>query len=521
VRYSRIMPLSRRQFLVCAAAAAAAVPITRLLAQPKFTRNPFSLGVASGYPAPDGAVLWTRLAPDPLAGGGMPDAAVEVGWEIAGDGSFRNIALRGKERAAPEWAHSVHVEVAGLAPGRWYFYRFHAGGATSPVGRFRTAPAPGAAAKRLAFAFASCQQYEQGHYAAYRHMAAEDLDLVVHLGDYIYESSWGRNHVRTHEAGEPVTLAEYRNRYALYKSDPDLQGAHSAFPWIVTWDDHEVQNDYANDRSQFADPREAFLARRAAAYQAYYEHMPLPKRMQPRGSDMPIYTRWNFGTLAQFHVLDDRQYRDHQVCPRPDRGGGSNVVTAADCPELLLPGRMLLGGTQEQWLAEGLAGSGARWNVIAQQTVMAQLDRRPGEGQAFWTDGWDGYPAARARLLQHIAGKRVPNPVVIGGDVHTSVVADLKADFNDPRSPVVATEFVGTSITSQGISQKSLEAWRAENPHIRYAQSARRGYTSMELSMKRCVARLRTVNEKDLQSPVHTLATWTVEDGRPGAQRGA
>ncbi len=514
------MPVSRRKFLIGAASFAAAGPITRLLAQPKFDRNPFSLGIASGYPAPDGMVLWTRLAPEPHAGGGMPDAAVEVAWEVAADEGFRKIVRSGKELAAPEWAHSVHAEVAGLVPGRNYFYRFHAGGAVSPVGRTRTAPGTGAKEERLRFAVASCQQYEQGYYAAYRHMAQEDLDLVVHVGDYIYESSWGRNHVRKHDAGETVTLAEYRNRYALYKSDPDLQAAHAAFPWIVTWDDHEVANDYANDRSQFADPREEFLARRAAAYRAYYEHMPLPKRMAPRGPDMPIYARCDFGALARFHVLDDRQYRDHQACPRPDRGGGSNVVTAADCPELLLPGRTLLGGTQEQWLSDGLAGSGARWNVIAQQTLMAQVDRRPGAGQSFWTDGWDGYPAARGRLIGAIAGTRVANPVVFGGDVHLFAVCDLKTDFNDPKSPIVATEFVGSSITSQGIAAKTVESWRADNPHIHYLNSARRGYASMELSAKRCVVRLRTVNEKDPGSPIHTLATWTVEDGRPGAQRG-
>jgi alkaline phosphatase D len=514
------MPLSRRSFLACAAGVAAIVPFARLLAQPKFDRNPFSLGVASGYPSANGAVLWTRLAPEPLAGGGMPEAAVEVAWEIAADAGFRSIPRSGKEMALPEWAHSVHVEAAGLKPGRTYFYRFHAGSATSPVGRFRTAPAADASARRLALALASCQQYEQGHYAAYRHMAAEDLDLVVHVGDYIYESSWGRNHVRKHDTGETVTLEDYRNRYALYKSDPDLQAAHSAFPWLVTWDDHEVQNDYANDRSQFAHPATEFLARRAAAYRAYYEHMPLPKRMAPRGADMRIYARWDYGTLARLHVLDDRQYRDHQVCPRPERGGGSNVVSPENCPELLLPRRSLLGAEQEQWLAGGLGSSAARWNVIAQQTVMAQVDRFPGEGQTFWTDGWDGYPAARARLLEHIVGSKVANPVVLGGDVHTFVVADLKTDFNDARSPVVATEFVGTSIASQGISQKSIETWRAENPHIHYANSSRRGYTTLELTGKRCVARLRTVNEKERASAVSTLAEWTVEDGRPGAQRG-
>jgi alkaline phosphatase D len=515
------MALSRRSFLACAAGAAAIVPFARLLAQPKFARDPFSLGVASGYPSADGAALWTRLAPDPLAGGGMPEAAVEVAWEIAADAGFRTIARSGKEMALPEWAHSVHVDATGLKAARVYFYRFHAGGATSPVGRFRTAPATDASGRRFALALASCQQYEQGHYAAYRHMAAEDLDLVVHVGDYIYESSWGRNHVRRHDTGETVTLEDYRNRYALYKSDPDLQAAHSAFPWLVTWDDHEVQNDYASDLSQFAAPREEFLARRAAAYRAYYEHMPLPKHMAPHGADMQIYARWDYGTLARLHVLDDRQYRDHQVCPRPERGGGSNVVSPANCPELLLPRRSLLGAKQERWLAGGLDSSAARWNVIAQQTVMAQVDRFPGEGQTFWTDGWDGYPAARARLLEHIAGKKVANPIVLGGDVHTFVVADLKTDFNDVRSPVVATEFVGTSIASQGISQKSIETWRAENSHIRYANSSRRGYTTLELTGKLCVARLRTVNEKDHASAVSTLAEWTVENGRPGAQRGA
>jgi len=353
------MVLTRRRFLISAAGLAAASPITRLLAQPRFDRNPFSLGIASGYPAHDGIVLWTRLAPEPHAGGGMPAAVVEVAWEVAADDAFRKIVGSGKEFAAPEWAHSVHAEVSGLAPGRKYFYRFHTGSVTSPVGRFQTSPAAGAPTQRLHFAFASCQQYEHGYYVAYRHMATEDLDLVVHLGDYIYESSWGRNHVRKHDTGESVTLAEYRNRYALYKSDPDLQAAHAALPWIVTWDDHEVSNDYANDRSQFANPPEEFLARRAAAYRAYYEHMPLPKRMQPRGHDMPIYTRWNYGALARFHVLDDRQYRDHQVCPRPDRGG-SNVVEPADCPELLQSERTLLGNAQEWWLADGLAESGAR-----------------------------------------------------------------------------------------------------------------------------------------------------------------
>jgi len=510
------MSFSRRDFLRCSTGlAAAALPLPCLRAQPRFSDNPFTLGVASGYPSPDGVVLWTRLAPET----GMPQGAVEVAWEISADEAFRKVVRQGKETAEPQWAHSVHAEAAGLAPARDYFYRFRAGGVTSATGRTRTTPAAGAIAERLRFAFGSCQHYEQGYYTAYRHLAREDLDLVVHLGDYIYESSWGRNHVRKHDAGEPATLEEYRNRYALYKRDPDLQAAHAAMPWVVTWDDHEVQNDYANDRSQYLDAREEFLARRAAAYQAYYEHLPLPRHMRPRGPDALIYTRLNYGGLAAFHVVDDRQYRSHQVCARAGRGGG-NVVRVDECPERLDPRLTLLGAAQEQWLHDGLAAATTGWNVIAQQTLMAQVDRTVGEGQSFWTDGWDGYPRARERLLAFVEGKRIANPVVLSGDVHTFAVADLKVDFDRPGAPAVATEFCGGSITSQGPTQKQTQAWQAENPHVLYANGTRHGYVTMELNAKRCTARMRAVNEKEPDAPVHTLAAWTVESGRPGAQRG-
>ncbi|HXV10888.1 MAG TPA: alkaline phosphatase D family protein [Burkholderiales bacterium] len=513
------MPFTRRDFLRCAAACTGAqLPLMAAWAQPRFGRDPFALGVASGYPTPGGVVLWTRLMPEVAANRSAVPGAIEVGWEVAADEAFRRIVRSGRELATPEWGHSVHAEVAGLEPGRRYWYRFHAGGAVSPTGRTRTAAATGDGDERLRFAFASCQQYEQGFYSAYRHMAADDLDLVVHLGDYIYESSWGRNHVRSHDAPEPITLAEYRQRHALYKSDADLRAAHAAHPWIVTWDDHEVDNDYADNRSQDLDPPGLFLKRRAAAYQAYYEHMPLPKWARPRGAHMQLYCRWSFGALARFHVLDGRQHRTHQVCPREGRGG-SNVVSAEDCPELNDPASSILGRAQEQWLVEGFREPSARWNVIAQQTLMAQIDRRPGEGRAFWTDGWDGYPLARRRLLHTFEELRVANPVVIGGDVHMSIVADLKTDFDDPRSPVVATEFVGTSISSQGLPRKRVETWLQDSPHVKYADPTRRGYTVVELSGKRCVVRLRTLDdEKDPQSGIRTLRAFAVEDGRAGAQ---
>ncbi len=490
------------------------------LARPRFTADPFSLGIASGYPLPDGVMLWTRLAPVPDApGGGMGPEAVPVRWQVATDEGMRDVVASGTATASPDWAHSVHVEAKGLQPARWYWYRFTAGDAVSPVGRTRTAPAPGAKPDALRFAFASCQQYEQGYFGAYRHMAKDDLDLVVFLGDYIYESSWGREHVRHHYSAEPKTLSAYRARYALYKSDPDLQAAHAAFPWIATWDDHEVENDYADDRSENLDQPEWFLARRAAAYKAYYEHMPLRPEMLPLGPHARLYTRLAFGNLANFHVLDDRQYRAYEVCPRPGRGG-SNTVDVADCPELQDPSRSLLGSAQEQWLEAGLSGSKAKWNILAQQTRMAQFDQKPGPGRRAWTDGWDGYPMARKKLVDFIAERKVANPVVIGGDVHMFFVNDIKRDFDNPGSPTVASEIVGTSITSQAFAQSTVNRYLPDNPHILLADSRYRGYARVEVTPTRMLTDLRAMESvKVRDAACTTLASFVIEDGRPGAKK--
>jgi alkaline phosphatase D len=514
--------MHRRAFLgrVAALGAGALLSATaRALERPRFASDPFTLGVASGYPHPSGMTLWTRLAPRPLEGGGMEAPAVRVEWEIAHDESFRSVVKRGAASASADAAHSIHVDVDGLEPARWYWYRFRAGEAISPVGRTRTAPDANAMPERFRFALACCQQYEQGYYVAYRHMAREDLDAVVHVGDYIYESSWGRNHVRSHGAPEPYTLDQYRDRYALYRSDRDLQAAHAAFPWLVTWDDHEVDNDYANDRSQDDDPVEAFLARRAAAYRAYYEHMPLPAWAQPRGPDMQLYTSCSFGQLAAFSILDTRQYRSHQVCPRPRRAGG-NVVRDENCPERASSEQSMLGARQEQWLDTQLERAQARWNVIAQQTLMAPADRLAGSGTAFWTDGWDGYPKARTRLVASIASHRVRNPLVLGGDVHMSVVTDLKADYANEGAPVVASELVCPSITSQGPSAKRVALLLQENPHIKFADAARHGYTAIELADARCTARIRSAaSVTDPDASMRDLAVFVVEDGKPGAVR--
>ena len=508
----------RRRFLGCLAvlSLAAAQP-RRVIAAPRFAHDPFWLGVASGYPWPNGVVLWTRVR---AVGEALGRAAIPVRWEVGADETMRTIVAAGTALASAEWAHSVHVEVNGLAPDRWYWYRFTAGGERSPIGRTRTAPVPGAPVDRLRFAFASCQHYEQGYFGAYRHIVADDPDLIAFLGDYIYESHWGRHLVRSHGAPEPYTLAEYRARYALYKSDPDLQAAHAACPWIVTWDDHEVDNDYAGDRA--ADDLEParFVARRAAAYRAYYEHMPLPARMRPHGAHMRLYTQLGWGALARFFVLDDRQYRSPEACPRRGRHGGSNTVDVARCVALADPARSVLGAEQERWLERSLTRSRARWNVLAQQTRMAQLDQLPGPGRRAWTDGWDGYPAARRRLLATLAARYIANPVVIGGDVHQFNVADLKLDFDDPGSPVIASEFVGTSITSQGWSQPRLERLLADNPHLKLLESRYRGYTRVTLTPRRLLADLRamqTVARRD--GACRTLASFEVEDGRPGPRR--
>lgn len=500
--------ISRRRLL---AGAAALAPLAVLRQGRAQSADPFTLGIASGCPRPDRLVLWTRLAPQPLEGGGMPERPVEVEWELAEDERFQRIAARGTFIAVPEDAHSVHAEPAGLAPSRPYWYRFRAAGAESPVGRTRTAPAEGAAIDRFRFAFASCQMYEHGYFAAYRHLAAQDLDLVVHLGDYIYEMSWGRRHVRRHQGAIPTELWEFRDRWALYKSDADLRAAHETCPWVAIWDDHEVANDHGSDRSPRTSDPAQFLRIREAAYKAYWEHMPVPMAWRPKGPDMRIYERYRFGDMLDLSLLDDRQYRSYPPC------GGKEPVPG--CSERTAAERTMLGQAQERWLDEGLAAARGRWTVIAQQTLMAELDRKAGEGKHFWADGWDGYPAARSRLLSSVAAHRPSNPVVISGDVHAFWVADLKQDFADPASPTLASEIVGTSITSQGPNENTIRTGLAENPHIRYARGDKRGYVAMTLTREAARADLMGVDDvTDEKSAVQPVASFVIENGVPGAK---
>ena len=507
------MAYDRRTILSLAAIPALALRAGAQRSKPSFPSNPFTLGVASGDPDSEGFVLWTRLATEPLAGGGLDEGEIDVGWEVASDEGFRQVVKAGTAVADARLAHSVHVEVSGLAPDRWYWYRFHAGDDGSPVGRARTMPLPGAEPGRLRFAFASCQHYETGYYTAYEHLAAEGPDLVFHLGDYIYEGA-SNPRVRAHQGGELESIGDYRNRYALYRTDRDLQNAHAACPWTVTWDDHEVDNNYAADVSeQSGVRREAFLERRASAYQAYYEHMPLRAAQLPRGSSMQLYRSLDFGRLARFGVLDTRQYRSDQPCG--DR-------TKPVCEGVSDPAATLLGDRQEEWLQGVLRSSSAAWNVLPQQIMVARVDRQPGEEVTRSMDQWSGYDAARGRLLALLGERSVRNPVVLTGDIHSHWVNDLLEDFDDPASRVVATEFVGTSISSGGDGRPNTEYAEGvmrDNPFVRL-HNAQRGYVSCDLTPELFTARYRVLDSVTRRgAPLETLAEFVVEDGRPGARR--
>src|SRR5262245_18760724 len=443
MRSSPLQQIDRRQLLKAAASAGLVFPGLTLLggspARAQFKINPFTLGVASGDPAPDGFVIWTRLAPEPLAGrGGMTVRPVEVTWEIGADPEIKQVVRSGLATARVEIAHSVHVEVEGLEPAREYFYRFRAGDAESPIGRVRTLPAPGADVAQLRFAAAGCQHWDSGYYTAWRRIAEESLDFVFHYGDYIYEFARSQTAFGCQPAARVmpegffacINLLDYRRRYALYKTDADLHAAHASCAFLSSFDDHEVSNNWAADSDRSAPP-EDFLFRRAAAFQAWYEHMPVRRRALPRGPDVLAYRHLPFGVLADIAVLDTRQYRSKQAC-------GDGIK--AGCAEADEPNRTMLGEAQETWLSALLRSSKGTWQVLAQQVLFSQFDwrsfpwSRTVEAGARNMDAWDGARAARDRLLSVLREKPTSNTVVLTGDVHKAIAMDIKDDWRDPRS---------------------------------------------------------------------------------------
>ncbi|USK36197.1 alkaline phosphatase D family protein [Bacillus sp. F19] len=477
-------------------------------AEPEFNSYPFTLGVASGDPLPDGVVLWTRIAPDPLNGGGMKAYDVPVRWEVSADEGFRQIVKHGVEFARHQLGHSVHVEVEGLDPNSIYYYRFKVGSDMSPVGRTKTLPAFNTDVSRMTFAFASCQNWQIGYYTAFKHMAQEDLDLVIHLGDYIYEGGISNDGVRPHNSDEIRTLEDYRNRYALYKSDTNLQAAHAAFPWVVTMDDHEVDNNFAGLIPSTYEPVEQFIKRRADAYQAYYEHMPLRRSSLPDGEGMQLYRRLAVGHLVDFHVLDTRQYRDDQA-----NGDGRDEPNA----ESMDPNRSLTGDEQERWILDGLSQSKTRWHVLAQQVFFAERDFKDGEGEEVSMDAWDGYSANRERILNFIKDNGISNFVVLTGDVHNSWANEIKSDFKDQNSANLGVEFVGTSISSGGDGSdinNTTPVILAENPHIKFFNNYR-GYVRCTVTPETWTTDYRVVPYvRRPDAPIATRATFIVENGK-------
>ncbi|MEU8896342.1 alkaline phosphatase D family protein [Nocardia sp. NPDC048505] len=518
------MALSRRALLAFGVAglAGAATASSAVFPAPRWRGTyPFALGVASGDPRPDGVVLWTRLAPEPLAPdglGGMPRHPVSVDYEVAHDANFERIVTRGAAVATRELGHSVHPEVHGLEPDRWYFYRFRAGSAISPTGRTRTAPAAGSPLARLRLGVASCQSWASGYYTAYEHLSREDLDLVLHLGDYIYERAWNHRREGTpphaFPRGEAVDLEGYRLRYAQAKAELPLQAAHAAFPWLITMDDHEVDNNWAGDNPglgfDIALLRPLFLRRRAAAFQALYEHQPLRLEQLPKGPDMRLHRRYRFGDLADLTMLDTRQYRTAIPCSQ---------TPVAGCDERFATDRTILGAPQRDWLLDGFTDSPARWQVLGNQVAMGEVDTDPGPEIRVSTDAWDGYVADRNIVLGAAAQRQVGNLIVLTGDKHEHCASDLRSDFARPEAPVVGAEFVGTSITTNGDGAEMTEHGRrllAANPDLKFF-NAQRGYLRLTLDNTLCRTDFRVVPYVTRPgAPVLTRASYVVEDGIPG-----
>ncbi|MFF8883370.1 alkaline phosphatase D family protein [Streptomyces flaveolus] len=521
--------LGRRRFLTVTAAAAALAFSTNLPARSavaarertaRITKDPFTLGVASGDPLPDSVLLWTRLAPEPfLEDGGMGTERVAVEWEVALDDYFAGVLFRGTADAHAEYAHSVHVDVTGLTPGTEYYYRFRTGSWISPMGRTRTAPRPGSDASALRLAAVACQAYQDGYYTVLGHVAEDDVDVVFHLGDYLYEYA-------VNPAGgerrytdvtlpdvfnrETMTLADYRLRYSLYKTDKDLQAAHHAHPFVVSWDDHETENNYAGSIPENEVPPAEFLLRRAAAYRAYWENQPLRTAQLPQGPDARLYRRLHWGTLAQFDILDTRQYRSDQAYDdRPHAPG----------PESDDPARTMTGAAQEKWLIDGWRDSTALWNVMPQQVCFSQRKFDVTADAALSMDAWDGYRASRDRVVAGAKAAGVDNWLILTGDVHVAYAFDVKDDFDDPASTTLGTEVTCTSVASgrDGVEQPAnWDTYMRANPHMKF-YNGKRGYVRVELGRRTAHLDFRTVSA--ISTPgaaVTTAASFVTEAGAPG-----
>lgn len=519
--------MKRRGFLKSISAAPALILLSGAAKAQERCSNIFAHGVASGDPLHDRVILWTRVSLPRGSG------AVEVDWQISERRDFSRVVASGKTQASPERDFCVKVDAAGLAPGQTYYYRFAALGGQSMFGRTRTLPE--GEVSKLAFAVASCSNYPAGYFTAYRDIAEQDdLDAVIHLGDYIYEyaadgyasqraASFGRVSVPAHEL---LTLDDYRLRHAQYKSDPDCQAMHAAHPIIAVWDDHEVANDawlFGAENHQPGSEGD-WRTRRTRAWQAYEEWM--PTRTPNLAEHGRLFRSFDFGDLASLIMLDTRHFgRDRQI----------DAMALANDPEALAAARenerrQMLGAEQAGWFAETLKRSAdrQRWQVIGQQVLVSELllpdlagvldveearrrlgDERVdavlklgGKGLPMLWDTWDGYAPARRRFLEQL-DTNANSPVVLTGDIHTSIAGDLSLSG---RSSNTAVELVTTSISSPGFdiylpthqNGQLADAFRQANPALRWFETSKRGWVRMDLTPERMTATWRHVQTVDV-----------------------
>jgi alkaline phosphatase D len=517
--------LRRREFLIAGAGAglALASPINfaglaRARALPPATGAKFAYGVASGIPSQGAITLWTRLK-------GL-DRTSSLRVEVATDSGFRHVVRRHDVLAEAGRDFTVHTRVGGLIPASQYYYRFETEDTDSRVGTFRTLP-PADSNQQLRIGFYSCQSYEAGYYTAHSALAKEkDLDLVLCLGDYMYEHHYydgptgrvdktGANH-----DGDVQTLAEYRQKYRFYQTDKNLQNMHASHPFVVIWDDHEVEDNYAGTHPDSAstDPahfennnsyarRLPFSQRRKNGYKAFFEAMP---RIQLPENPNRLYGSFRLGKMAELFLTDERQYRDPQPC---------DDVQLQSCPDDLQPGRTFLGENQKAWLKGSMPKSDARWKLFASETMMMALDSAP--GQHGNQDQWDGYSAEREEILSSFHSAGVKNLVVLSGDIHTFIAGNLTTTGEASGTPV-GVELVGGSATSFGLPEElgipasTLEAIRqASDPHTIYADFERRGYCVVTVSNDELLGEFKAVNTKSPTSQPSSLAKFKVEAGTP------
>ncbi|GAB5414273.1 MAG: alkaline phosphatase PhoD [Congregibacter sp.] len=501
--------MQRRTFIRHALLGLGSAPLaaTALASGSTLSRDPFSLGIASGDISEQAAVLWTRLAPDPtLADGGMPAEAFGVTWELSRDRSMSPLVRTGEELAVPQFAHSVHVELDGLDPNTVYYYRFRVGAFASPVGRTKTLPGPNAASIR--FATASCQNFTHGYFVAYRHMLDDRPDFVIHLGDYLYETSFGET-FRQHPGDEdPQTLAEFRRWHAHYKRDPFLQVAHAELPFFHCIDNHDAIADN--------DPERAAV--RAAAYQAWYEHMPVRGYTSPGSNAFDQYRHIQIGDLAQICLLDSRQFRDTQaICHDYDPTFGFGNYRPR-CAAVMSEGRSMLGDAQEQWLTQALRQNTAAWNVMASPGPFLPFSYQVGGQDLRYIGAWDNYPANRKRVAQAFAANTKSHPLVLSGDVHSFWAMDgRKVPWADERFAV--SEFVTSSISANWpeVLAQPVTDNLSGNPQVRYYEPAYRGYLLHNVNPERWLCTFRAVDDvRNANAAVRNLAEFTVRQGEAG-----